>query len=166
MGRFTWPGRRSGPVHERSKIIAWRTWLIVVSVWPVVTVATAWLQWDLFANLLARPWTWVLVLLMLAGLAGVFRFQRQGREASAFLSSCLFIVGILAATMAGNYPNLLRFSLGPVKSVTATNSAAGPFGLQVGIMWWSIGMALAAGYFAYLFWSFSGKQGPEQTEAY
>jgi len=155
--------KTAGPVHTRSKIIAWRAWLIVVPVWLVVTAATAWLQWDLFANLLTRPWSWGLVLLMLAGLVGVFRLQCQGRERSAFLSSCLFIVGILGATMAGNYPDLLRSSLGSTNSLTATNAAAGPFGLQVGMMWWPIGIALAVGYFAYLFWSFSGKQGPGRT---
>jgi len=156
---LTW--RTAGPVQVRSRIIAWRAWIILVPIWILVSAATAWLHWGLFANLLARPWTWVLVLLLAAGLVGVFRFQCQGRERNAFLSSCIFIAGILAATMAGNYPNLLRSSLDPTNSLTATNAAAGPFSLQVGMVWWAIGIMMAVGYFAYLFWSFSGKQGPE-----
>ena len=95
---------------------------------------------------------------MLAGLVGVVRFQCQGKERSAFLASCLFIVGIVAATMAGNYPDLFRSRPSSANSLTAINAAAGPYALQVGMMWWPIGIALACGYFAYLFRSFSGKQ--------
>jgi cytochrome d ubiquinol oxidase subunit II len=101
-----------------------------------------------------------LLLLMLAGVAGVFRFHRQGRERIAFLSSCVFIVAMLAGTMAGDYPNLLRSSLSPAYSLTATNAAAGPHGLRVGMVWWPIGFVLAAGYSTYLFRTFSGKQTP------
>jgi cytochrome bd ubiquinol oxidase subunit II len=158
--------RTAGPVQARSKTVARRVWLVVVPVWLAVTGATAWLQWGLFANLLARPWTWVLVLLLLAGLAGVFAFQRRDRERGAFLSSCVFIVGILAATMAGNYPDLLRSSLSPTHSLTATNTAAAPFALHVALWWWPIGMALVAGYFAYLFRSFSGKRGAGDAQEY
>jgi cytochrome bd ubiquinol oxidase subunit II len=119
--------KTAGPVQDRGKIIAWRAWLIVLPVWLLVSGATAWLRWSLFANLLARPWTWGLVILILAGLIGVFRFQRQGRQRSAFLSSSVFITAILAATMAGNYPNLLRSTMNPADSLTPTNwSASAP----------------------------------------
>ena len=152
--------KTDGPVQTRSKLISARAWLLVAPAWLAVTGATAWLQWDLFASLLARPWTWSLVILMLAGLAGVFRFQRSNEDRSAFLASCAFIASILAATMAGNFPNLLRSSPNPANSLTATNAAAGPLSLQVGLVWLPIGIALAVGYFVYLFWFFSGKQRP------
>ena len=79
---LTW--KTAGPVHERSKTIAWRIWLIVMPVWFAVTAATGWVNGGLFANLLGRPWTWILVVLMLAGFIGVFLFQHRDRERLAF----------------------------------------------------------------------------------
>ncbi len=115
-------------------------------------MATALLRWEIYANLIARPWTVVLVLLLLVGLAGVFYYQRQGRYRLAFLSSSLFILAILGATMAGNYPALLYSSLDPTRSLTVANAAAGEHGLEVALIWWSLGIALVLGYFVYLFW--------------
>jgi cytochrome d ubiquinol oxidase subunit II len=44
--------------------------------------------------------------------------------------------------------------------VTAINAAADSYGLQVSLVWWTIGMAFASGYFIYPFRSFRGKVGP------
>jgi cytochrome d ubiquinol oxidase subunit II len=160
---LTW--KTAGPVQARSRVLAWKAWRVFVPVWLLVTGATAWVRPDLYVNLVTRPWTLVLVLIVLASLVGVFRFQSQGRERAAFLSSSLFILGILAATMAGNYPDLLRSSRDAAHSVTATNAAAGEHGLQVGLVWWCLGITLTAGYFGYLFWSFAGKV-QESEEGY
>jgi cytochrome d ubiquinol oxidase subunit II len=73
------------------------------------------------------------------------------------LSSSAFIIGILAATMAGNWPYFLRSTLDPSFGLTASNSASGPHGLRVAMAWWLIGMTLAAAYFVFLFRSFRGK---------
>jgi cytochrome d ubiquinol oxidase subunit II len=152
--------KTTGPLQERSRILAGRAWSAAVPLWILATLATAWLDPQLFANLWARPWTLILAIVVLASLAGVFYFQRQRRESAAFLASSLFLLSILAATMAGNYPNLLRSTLDPAFSVTAENAATGRYGLQVGLAWWIIGIALAAGYFLYLYRTFRGKVEP------
>jgi cytochrome d ubiquinol oxidase subunit II len=36
-------------------------------------------------------------------------------------------------------------------------AAAGGYGLKVGLAWWVIGMALATGYFVFVYRSFAGK---------
>jgi cytochrome d ubiquinol oxidase subunit II len=99
------------------------------------------------------------VLLMMGGLGGVFYFLWRGRELAAFLSSSSFLLGLLAATMAGNYPIWLRSTINPDFSLTVANTVAAPYGLRIGFAWWSIGIVLAAAYFAYLFWSIRGKIG-------
>ena len=38
----------------------------------------------------------------------------------------------------------------PARSLTVMNAAAPPYGLAVGLVWWSIGMILAAIYFTYV----------------
>jgi cytochrome d ubiquinol oxidase subunit II len=149
--------KTTGPVQLRSLAWARKIWLAVVALWVLVTLATAWVRPEMYTNLLARPWSWGLVLLTLGGLCGVFGFLTRGRELAAFLSSSLFLVGLLATTMAGSYPIWLRSTLDPAHSLTAANSAVQSYALQVGLVWWCIGMALAGGYFVYLFHSVRGK---------
>ena len=45
----------------------------------------------------------------------------------------------------------------PANSLTITNAAAPPYGLLVGLAWWSIGMVLAAIYFVLMYRLFWGK---------
>jgi len=101
---------------------------------------------------------------MLGGLCGVFRFLSRGRELAAFLSSSSFLLGLLATTMTGSYPIWLRSTLDPAHSLTAANTAAQSYALQVGLVWLSIGIALAGGYFVYLFRSVRGKVGSGAQE--
>jgi len=103
------------------------------------------------------------VLVMLAGGAGSFYLMRRRQDLPAFLSSSAFIIGILAATMAGNFPYFLRSTLNASHGLTATNSASGQHGLQVALTWWIVGITLAFGYFFFLFRSFRGKA---QGESY
>ena len=66
--------------------------------------------------------------------------------------------------MTASYPTWLRSTLDPAQSLTADNSAAHSYALQVGLVWWCIAMALAGGYFVYLFRSVRGKVGPGVEE--
>src|SRR5438128_427201 len=149
--------KTTGPVQARSRTWARRAWLVVLPLWALVSLATARLRPEIFTNLLARPWFLGFVVLMLGGIGGVFLFLRQGRELAAFLSSSSFLLGLFAATMAGIYPVWLRSTIDPAHSLTAANSAARGYGLQVALVWWTVGIALAGGYFVYLFRSVRGK---------
>ena len=156
--------KTTGPVQIRSAAWARKIWLAVLPLWVLATMATMWIRPEIYMNVLARPWALGFVLLMLGGLCGVFRFLSRGRELTAFLSSSSFILGLLAATMTGNYPIWLPSTLNPPHSLTATHTAAQSYALQVGLVWWSIGMALAGGYFVYLFRSVRGKVGSGAEE--
>jgi cytochrome d ubiquinol oxidase subunit II len=59
------------------------------------------------------------------------------------------------------YPVVLPASTDPAYSLTIYNAKTGDYGLRVGIIWWTLGMILALGYFAYLYRSFRGKVSPE-----
>lgn len=146
-----------GPVQSRSRVWARKLWLAVLPLWVLVTIATVWIQPSVFTNLFVRPWSLGFVLLMVAGLGGVFGFLKRERELPAFLSSSAFLLGLMAATMTGNYPVWLRSTLDPAHDLTATNAAAENYALLVGLGWWTIGITLAGGYFFYMFRSFRGK---------
>ncbi len=149
--------KTTGPVQIRSRAWARKAWLAVLPLWALVTLATAWLQPSVYTNLLARPWSVVFVLLMFGGLFGVFRFLNREQELGAFLSSSAFLLGLMAATMAGNYPFWLRSTLDPNHSLTAANAASERYALLMGLAWWTIGISLAGGYFWFVFRSFRGK---------
>jgi cytochrome d ubiquinol oxidase subunit II len=149
--------KTSGAVQTRSRLWAGRAWLAVMALWPVATLATAWLRPDIVSNYYARPWFLGFIALMAAGAGGVHLFLRRGRDLLAFLSSAAFLLGLLASTLAGVYPVWLRSTLHPAQSLTIMNSAADSYGLQVALGWWTAGIVLAGGYFAYLFRSTRGK---------
>jgi cytochrome d ubiquinol oxidase subunit II len=129
----------------------------VLPLWVIVTLATYHLQPTMYTNLLDRPWSLVFVLVTAGGLGGVFHFSRSGRELAAFLSSSAFVLGLMAATMTGNYPFWLRSTLDASNSLGAANTAAQSYALQVGLVWWTVGITLAGAYFVYVFHSFRGK---------
>jgi cytochrome d ubiquinol oxidase subunit II len=153
--------KTGGTVQARSADWARTAWLTVPPLWAVTTLATAWIQPEIFKNLVARPWSLIFVLVMLAGFRGVFYFRARGRELAAFLASSAFILGILASTMTGLYPNWLRSTIDPNHSLTAANSAAASYGLRAALYWWTIGITLVGSYFVYVFRSTRGKVSPE-----
>jgi cytochrome bd ubiquinol oxidase subunit II len=156
--------KTTGTVQARSRTCAKITWLVALPLWALVTLATGWLQPSVFTNLLARPWSLAFVVMMLGGLLGILRFLKRDQELAAFLSSSAFLLGLMAAAMTGNYPHWLRSTQDPAHSLTAENAASDGYALQVGIVWWTVGIVLASGYFVYVFRSFRGKVDADADE--
>jgi cytochrome d ubiquinol oxidase subunit II len=146
--------KTEGPVQQRARACAKFLWPIVVAVGVLTTIATAHVRPSLYAALLARPWTWVFVILIAVGLIGLFVARR---ELMAFLGSSLLIIGLLAATAAGQYPNILLSTLDPQFNVTVSNAASGEHGLTIGLVWWTFALILAIGYFVFIYHQFRGK---------
>jgi cytochrome d ubiquinol oxidase subunit II len=149
--------RTAGAVRERSLAFARQAWIGVLVLWVAATAATVWVRPEVFSSLVSRPWAFVFVALAIAGALGALWIPSRGRELAAFLSSSTFVVGMLAATLAGNYPFWLRSTIAPAYSLTAGNSVAGSYGMGVALAWWAIGIVLAVAYFGYLFRSMAGK---------
>jgi len=158
--------RTAGPVQERSSAFAREAWKAVLVLWAAATAATAWVQPETFANLVARPWTLGFVVLAFAGAWGAFQFPRHGRELAAFVSSSAFLLGMVAATLAGHYPLWLRSTLDPSYSLTASNTASARYGMGVALAWWTVGITLVICYFTYLYRSMQVKVGAEPGPSY
>jgi cytochrome d ubiquinol oxidase subunit II len=158
--------KTTGAVQARSRVWAQRAWLAAIPLWALATIATGRVQPTVFSNLLARPWSIGLGVLMLGGACGVFCFLKKEQELRAFLSSCAFILGLMAATMAGNYPYWLRSTLDPADSLTVFNAAAQPHSLMVGMICWIIAAALATSYYVYVYRTARGKVGASGGHGY
>ena len=55
------------------------------------------------------------------------------------------------------YPNILIATTDPANSLTIYNSATSDYALRLGLVWFTIGFTLAAGYTLYMYRSFRGK---------
>lgn len=145
--------RTSGSIHVRSRNCAWIVWQMILPLWVLVTLATIWVQREVFVNLTLRPWSLLFVALAVGGLAAVFYCLSTERALAAFLSSSTFLAGLIGATLTGNYPYWLRSTIDPSYGLTAGNTISAAYGLQLALGWWSFGILLVFSYFAYLYYS-------------
>jgi len=129
----------------------------IAILWPVATVATWIVNPDVFAALSGRPLAWPLVLVALTGLVTVGLSLRTRRDLTAFVGSCAFLTGMLAATAASLFPVMLRSIDGHAQSLTAYNASAPRASLQIAFTWWIIGFPLAVLYLVTLFRIHRGK---------
>src|SRR5207248_2411249 len=155
--------KTEGMVNARARRISWRAWLATIVLTAGGTIATFGLEPRRLAGFHAHPWGYVFPALALAGLAGMGYFTTRQRDMAAFLSSGAYIAGMLAGTAFSLYPDVLP-AVTPANSLTIHNAAAGHYGLVVGLVWWLIGMALAAIYFILTYRLFRGKVHGEVTQ--
>ena len=149
--------KTEGEVSRRSRACAATMWWVVVVFTALVTWVTFRVQPHVPARLADEPWGFVFPALALAGLAAMWWFLRRQDDVRAFLASCAYIVGMLTSVVFGVYPYVLPSSVSPEYALTVTNAKAADYGLQVGLVWWVIGMALAGGYFVFTYRHFAGK---------
>ena len=143
-------------VRDRAGRVAAWTWWGVLIFSGLLTMVTFTIQPQVIANFRTWPAGFVLPALAVAGLAGVQFELHRGKELNAFLASCTYLLGMLTSVVFGVYPMVLP-SRNPAYSLTVANAKAGAYGLKIGLIWWVIGMILAAGYFTYVYRTFAGK---------
>jgi len=159
--------KTDGPVHDRALRITTWSWWGTVAISLVALAASGTVRTGLWDNFSHHPWGYVFPLLGAFGLVGVRSFSRRRNDRGAFACSAMFIAGMLASTAFGMFPDVLPSSGDPALSLTVYNTITQEYGLTVGIIWWVVGLALAAGYFRFLFRTFRGKVAlPAEGEGY
>jgi cytochrome d ubiquinol oxidase subunit II len=159
--------KTEGVVQSKARAFARIAWWGVVVFSVVAFISTSSIHPEMWDNFAHHVWGWIFPALGVAGLAGMFFFNRTKDDFRAFLSSAAFIAGMLASTAFGMFPILLRSSLDPKFNLTVWNSATHEYGMSVAIVWWTPGILLAMGYFTYIFRKYRGKlQLPAEGEGY
>lgn len=148
--------KTASAVSERAAAAASSVWWVVSLLTVAVTLVTFRVQPNVLQNFAKWPWAVVFPALAASGLIAARVFVKPGAERKAFLSSCAYIVGMLSSAAFGIYPMVLP-ARNPSYSLTIVNASAGPYGLKIGLVWWSIGILLATGYFTFVYRSFAGK---------
>jgi len=145
-------GELRGRSRRISRLFAYATAALTM----LATPATFWVSPEILRSFNERPYGYVLPLVAVAGLAGMVFFNFRDNERAAFLSSGAYIIGMLTSTVFAVYPNVLP-AVDPENSLTILNASASQYGMTVGLIWWSIGMVLAAVYFIVIYRLFRGK---------
>lgn len=138
--------RTGGELQKRARALGAKVWWGVLVLTALLTYVSFQLQPHLWVEFSAYPWGAIFPLLAVIGLAGIFVYASRGRDTAAFLSSCLYLVGMLTSVTFGVYPYVLPSNLSPAGGLTIYNAAAGEYGLYIGLAWWIPGMLLAAAY--------------------
>jgi cytochrome d ubiquinol oxidase subunit II len=157
--------KTTGAVNRRSAHIAANAWWGVLILTAVVTMITFKIQPQVKENFVTWPWGLVFPFFAIAGIAGV-RFELVKRdERKAFFASCAYVTGMLTSVVFGLYPLVLP-ARNPIYSLTVTSAKAADYGLKIGLVWWTFGILLVAGYFAYTYRSFRGKVVIEKNQTH
>jgi len=153
-----WVAMKSpNPIRERAALVSRRLWWGVVVATVAITAASFAIQPHLRERFSQAPWGLVFPAIAITGLLGVFLCKEPRTELLAFLSSCVYLVGMMTSAAFGVYPLLLPATTDPARSLSIDNTAAGSFGLLVGLAWWIPGMLLTATYAIFTYRRFSGK---------
>lgn len=151
-------------LRSRARKLAAKLWWAVALFTILITWSSFSLQPHLQAAYSAYPWGYIFPLGAVAALIGILVFRQS--ESRAFYASCAYLIGMLASVAFGLYPDVLPASTNPALSLTVANAKAANYGLKVGIVWWTVGIVLAAIYFVMIYRRFAGKVGASDEEGY
>ena len=104
-------------------------------------------------------------LVVIVSLLAILIATRKRSGLLAFLGSCAYLAAMLGGAAAGLFPVLLPTVGTNGRDLTIALAAAGTHTLHIGLVWWSLGMALATMYFSIVYWLFRGKV-PAQLDGY
>lgn len=147
----------SGDLAQRARRIVNPLWGSVVLLTFVSLAATISVRPQSLNNYYRYPITFIVPVGVLASLTAIWFFNRSAQPVKAFLASSLYLFFMLAGACWGVYPTLLPATTGADRDITMSRALSGPHTLSVGLVWWSFGMALAVGYFVFVYTRFKGK---------
>jgi cytochrome bd ubiquinol oxidase subunit II len=147
----------AGDLAARARSLVLRLWIALLALTTVSLVATIAVRPQMLDNYRAWPITFIVPVGVIASLLGIVLWNRSGQALKAFLSSCAYLFFMLAGACWGLFPTLLPATGGAGLDITLSRAISGPHALAVGLIWWVFGMALAAGYIAFVYSRFKGK---------
>ena len=149
--------KTGGPVNTRARRLAAIGWPVLVILTIASLIATLSVRPGVLENFRLHSWGWGIPIVVAVALVAMRRQLMHGRDGAAFLSSSLYLAGMLGGAAFANYPVLLPATTGASYSLTIYNARTGDYSLRVGLIWWIAGLALAIGYFTFLYTTFRGK---------
>jgi cytochrome bd ubiquinol oxidase subunit II len=148
--------KTDGDLNLRARKLVNMLWPAVLLLTLISLIATIYIRPDWLTNYTNFPVLFIIPAIVFASQFAVLHFHAKLKEKAAFVASGVYITFMLVGAVVAVYPNVLP-ATDPSLSLTITNAKAGEHGLQVGLVWWSIGMIIALGYFVFVYRMFRGK---------
>lgn len=148
--------KTEGEMNARARKIVSLGWFALVALTIASLIAVMNVRPTLLDNYYALPVGWLIPAGVLAALVAMKYFNGKGKDKQAFLCSSAYLALMLGGAVYGLFPIVLP-ALDPQHHLTVYNTRAGDYGLTVGLVWWTIGIIIAIGYFTFLFRTFKGK---------
>jgi cytochrome d ubiquinol oxidase subunit II len=146
-----------GELEEHARQFAGKGWFALCAITAVSLPATIVVRRGTLDNYLHHPVLFAVPALVALSLAGIKGFSSRRQHLKAFLSSCLYLAIMLVGACIGLYPIVLPSSSNAAADITIAKALSGSYATHVGLVWWSLGMVLALGYFVVSYTMFRGK---------
>ncbi len=154
------------PIHSRAMKWSKRLFWIVALLTIVAVIVTPLVQPLTVQRYQTHPIGFIIPLAGIAALVVVFIMQRKDQALAAFSASSAYILLMLLSAAYGIYPSMLIATTDPANTLTAHNSAAAPYGLSVGLVWFSVAAVLFLSYTFYMYRTFWGRVEEPLEEGY
>ncbi len=122
--------KSEGAIHQRAVAAARKLWPVLLVVAVLFLIASG-VATDLYANYLAHPILFIVILITVIALVGIRVFLGKEAYWKAWFSSALTIVGATFFGVIGLFPTLFPSSLNPAWSLTAHNASSSPLTLKI-----------------------------------
>lgn len=153
--------KTAGVISERAFTASKRLYWAAAALTLFAVIATPLIQPLVVQRYWTHPIGFVLPIAGIVALVAVHVIQRQGRALHAFYASAAYILLMLSSAAYGIFPSILIATTDAANTLTVDNASAPPFGLRVGIVWFSVAAVLFLGYTAYMYRTFRGTvEGP------
>jgi cytochrome d ubiquinol oxidase subunit II len=146
-----------GDLEARAQRTGQLAWIALCAITAVSLPATILVRRSTLDSYNQHPILYVVPVLVVLSLAGMKAFSVLGQHGKAFLSSCLYLIIMLVGACIGLYPVVLPSSSDAAGDITIAKALSGSYATHVGLVWWSLGILLAAGYFCISYGMFRGK---------
>jgi cytochrome d ubiquinol oxidase subunit II len=149
--------KTDGLLQQRAR----KTGVVLSPVLLVLTlvslVATISIRPQVLNNFRLAPIGYIIPLAVFAGIILMYVYGRNGKEKAAFLASSAYLAMMLVGVAFALYPIILPASTGDQYNLTIRNSVTSAYAMKVALVWWTFGIAIAIGYFVFLYRMFKGK---------
>lgn len=154
-----WAALKSGgDAHLLSRAIRrWTGW-VVLGLFVVLTILAVLLASDHARTLTGRALGWVMIALVLAGIAAEKGFGWRRHDRLAFLGASAAVVGMVGIWAAGVFPALVPAANDETLSLTVSSAAAPRASLLAMTVVAAIGIPLAAACFSVVYRTFRGRR--------
>jgi cytochrome d ubiquinol oxidase subunit II len=149
--------KTGGTLQEGTRALVAKSWRVLIALTLVISPLSFAIQPNLWTQFTNHPWGIVFPALALTGLLGVRSQSARRKDKAAFLSSSLYLAGMLASVAFGVFPNVLPSNSTPDFSLTIYNAAGADRSLMIALWWFIPGMALATAYSIFAYKHFAGK---------